>query len=128
MVNSYEKSYAEQFRSSGELPRGPVSPWPRGREIRALNSFINKTDVRNENEIKPTFKEMATGMLRTGGQALHHGKCSTEVRTERMETCMSCEHFLPNEQRCSLCGCYMKAKTWVGGDPKRLCPAKKWVR
>ena len=26
------------------------------------------------------------------------------------------------------CGCFMEAKTWLKGNPKLLCPLKKWER
>ena len=128
MSSNPEALYAEQFRSAGQLPVGPISPWPRGREIRSLNSFSNKSDKTNENTVKATPTQMAKGLLKTGVQAIRNGQCSVEVRTERLETCFTCPHFLQEKARCGLCGCYMKAKTWVGGDPKKLCPAKKWVR
>ena len=119
--------YSEQFRSGGELPKGPVSPWPKGREIRTLDSF-HSVNPKSEPAIKASKAEMATGLIKTAGQALRRGNCSPEIRTERLETCFQCPDYKKDQGRCSLCGCYMKAKSWVGGDPKKLCPRKKWVR
>lgn len=123
-----EENYMEQFRSAGKLPSGPISPWPQGREIRSLEAFQGKGDQRNLNKVKATPFEQLKGLGRTAAQAARNGKCSEKVRNERLETCFNCEHFIPDSARCSLCGCFMKAKTWVKGDPNRLCPAKKWDR
>lgn len=118
----------EQFRSAGELPTGPISPWPQGREIKSIDSFEGRGDKRNLNKVKPNAFEQLKGLGRTAAMAARHGKVDDSIRNQRLETCFNCEHFIPNSSRCSLCGCYMKAKTWVDGDPKRLCPAKKWDR
>lgn len=118
----------EQFRSAGVLPTGPISPWPQGREIRSIDAIEGKNDKRNLNKVKPTALEQLKGLGSTAVQAARSGKVSSAVRNQRLETCFNCPDFIPNSQRCSLCGCYMKAKSWVAGDPKKLCPAKKWDR
>ena len=118
-----------QFESAGTAPTGPISPWPKGREIRTLESFLHPGGhVEHATEVKVTLGQMAKGFASTASQAIRNGKVSPEVRTERWETCIKCPDFIKDSKRCSLCGCYMKAKTWVSGDPKLLCPAKKWLR
>jgi hypothetical protein len=76
----------------------------------------------------PSAGKMARGLLKTAGQALRHGKVSKEVRDERYDTCKACPSFNAKSKRCNDCGCFMEAKTWVGGDPNKLCPQKKWSR
>lgn len=71
---------------------------------------------------------MAKGLVRNVGQAIAHGKVSEEVRNERYETCKACPFFVEDSKRCSECGCFMEAKTWIGGDPNALCPKQKWGR
>lgn len=71
---------------------------------------------------------MARGLVKTAAQAVSHGKVSKEVREERYDMCKACPAFIEESKRCSDCGCFMEGKTWVGGDPKQLCPQKKWVR
>lgn len=127
---SKQSNYSEQFRSAGVLPSGPISPWPKGREIRSLASYSNgqadkKSGTPND---MPSVGAMAKGLLKTAGQGLRNGQTTAEIRTERLETCFNCEHYKEKSGRCGLCGCYMKAKSWIGGDPDGLCPAKKWVR
>ena len=134
MSMSPEEIFAEQFRSAGVLPTGPISPYPRDREIRSMASFTNRTaDKKRDRPMKPgrvkaTAGEMLTGAIKTAGQAIKNGSVDPDVRAERLETCYNCPHFIEDSKRCSLCGCFMKAKSWVNGNPNTLCPAKKWVR
>lgn len=123
----YEELYMAQFKSAGVLPTGPISPWPKGREIRTIESFMGVSQA-HATDVKATFGQMAKGLASTAKQALQHGNVSPEIRTERWEMCQQCPEFIKESKRCSLCGCFMKAKTWVKGDPKLLCPAKKWLR
>lgn len=115
-----EQKFAEQFRSGGELPSGPVSPWPQDREILPREHFTG--------HVKASAGDMAKGLLRTAALAAANGRVTAEVREERLKTCIECPHFIEGKARCSLCGCFMKAKTWVKADPNQLCPAKKWDR
>ena len=77
-------------------------------------------------EVKASAGEMAKGFLKTAGQAMRHGKVSAEIREERYDTCKACPAFIEKTKRCSECGCFMEAKSWVAGDPDMLCPLKKW--
>ena len=118
-----------QFKSAGVLPSGPISPWPQGREIRTLESFQQSSGgVRHATDVKATLGQMTKGLASTASMALRHGNVDPAIRTERWETCQKCPEFIKDSKRCSLCGCFMKAKTWVNGDPRLLCPAKKWLR
>lgn len=76
----------------------------------------------------PSIGKMAKGLVKTAGQAIRHGKVSSEIREERYNTCKACPLFNPESKRCNDCGCFMEAKTWVGGDPDALCPQQKWSR
>ena len=121
-----EEIYAEQFRSGGELPIGPISPWPQGRAIRTLDELHLRRG--NATVVEASVGTMAKGLVKTIAAAAQNGKVSSEIRKERFATCLACPHFVQDSSRCSLCGCYMKAKTWVDGPPQALCPAKKWSR
>ena len=79
-------------------------------------------------KVNASTGKMAKGLLKTAGQAFRHGKVSAEIREERYDTCKSCPFFIEDSKRCSECGCFMEAKTWVGGDPNTLCPKQKWSR
>ena len=79
-------------------------------------------------KVEASVGKMAGGLLKTAGQALMNGKVSAEIREERYDTCKACPFFVKDSKRCSDCGCFMEAKTWVGGDPDVLCPQKKWRR
>ena len=108
--------FAEQFRSGGALPSGPVSPWPKGRRIQ-------KAD-----KIKATGKEMFKSAIQNAGRAMKGGSVTPEVRNERFDTCRACPSFIKNSGRCKECGCFMKVKTWINANPDELCPLKKWDR
>lgn len=50
-------------------------------------------------------------------------KVSEELRTERMNICLSCEKLYKPTTTCKACGCFMSAKTWM---PRQACPLGKW--
>jgi hypothetical protein len=116
----------EELKSAGAYPSGPASAWPQERNIdlvKKTQAMVNK--VRGV-KAKPT--QMAQGLVRTAGQFLTNGKVSSEIREQRYDICKTCPAFIEDSKRCSECGCFMEAKTWVGGDPKNLCPLKKWEK
>lgn len=126
MINS-----VEDLRSAGVLPSGPVSAWPQernvaGPEMQRAGGVAH--EVVHDTEIKTGIGKMFSGAVRVAGQALTHGKVSEKIRNQRYDICKQCPHFIEESKRCSECGCFMEAKTWVAGDPKLLCPKKKWSK
>lgn len=134
----------EALKSADTYPTGPVSAWPkeRKREVLAIYESIHGATpgesegasaealqkIDPHKTIKANRRQMAGNLMRVAGQAIRHGKVSSEVREERYDTCKACPFFNAESKRCNDCGCFMEAKTWVGGDPKMLCPQEKWSR
>lgn len=114
----------EELKSAGVYPTGPVSAWPLERQEELMKIATKK----NPTKVNASVSKMAGGLLKTAGQAMRHGKVSTEIREERYDTCKTCPAFIEDSKRCSECGCFMEAKSWVGGNPDVLCPLKKWSR
>ena len=115
----------EELSCDGVPPTGPVSAWPKERMDQLMGQQKRPT---HDTHIRVSTGEMAKGLLRTAGQAVRNGKVSAEIREERYDTCKACPFFIEDSKRCSECGCFMEAKTWIGGDPDTLCPKKKWSR
>lgn len=119
----------EDLRSGGVLPTGPCSAWPKSRNVAAPSMIQHfATKPRHDTKVKSNVASMAQGLFRTAAQAMAHGKVSEEIREQRYKICKACPHFIEDSKRCSECGCFMEAKTWVAGDPRNLCPKKKWVK
>jgi hypothetical protein len=89
---------------------------------------MEATGQKHATKVKASAGKMAGSLVKTAAQAMRHGKVSAEIREERYDTCKACPAFIEDSKRCSECGCFMEAKSWVGGDPKVLCPLKKWSR
>ncbi len=129
MINSIE-----DLRSGGALPTGPCSAWPKERNVAGVelqattNKYVKRSEVDHDTGVKANIGQMAKGFVQTAKQAVVSGKVSREIRQERFETCKACPHFIEESKRCSECGCFMEAKTWVAGPPKMLCPKNKWSR
>jgi hypothetical protein len=119
----------EELACDGVYPSGPVSGWPKERhdELMALAAKGYESQV-EPTERRKGVGRLAKGLMKTAGQALRNGKISAEIREERYDTCKACPAFDSSSKRCNDCGCFMEAKTWVGGDPNMLCPQKKWSR
>ena len=131
----------EELKSAGVYPVGPCSAWPLDRNERlqemarndaikrgARQFNVSEGGVHHAKTVKASAGRMAGGLLKAAGQAMRHGKVSEVIRNERYDTCKACPAFIEDSKRCSECGCFMEAKTWIGGDPKALCPLKKWER
>lgn len=121
MINSIE-----DLRSAGVLPTGPVSAWPKSRNV--AGDKMKSRSAQHTPKVKATPGMLATGLAKTALQGIKHGRVSAEVREERYDMCKACPAFRETDKRCSECGCFMEAKTWIGGDPDYLCPLKKWER
>lgn len=118
----------EELSCNGIAPSGPVSAWPKDRHDRLIAQTAVNAEQQKATRIKAGIGKMAKGLVKAAGQAMIHGKVSEEIRNERYETCKNCPFFVEDSKRCSECGCFMEAKTWIGGDPNQLCPKQKWSR
>ena len=115
----------ESFRSGGVLPTGPVSAWPKTRHDNLMEAagMTKKAD-----KVKASAQQMARSALQVAVTGAKKGAVSKVIREERYQTCKNCPFFLEDSKRCSECGCFMEAKTWVNGDPDTLCPKQLWAR
>jgi hypothetical protein len=114
-------------------PMGPCSAWPKERNDsirfnRATGNFVDEQgkDVEPSSEqvkIKATVMDMAKNLTVTTVKALSRGKLNKEDRDKRYNECLNCPSFVQHSKRCSECGCFMSAKTWVAGA---TCPLGKW--
>ena len=125
----------EELTCDGVHPTGPVSGWPKERHDELMAMAARMADgeivtpvIEPSTREAPGYRKMARTLLRTARQAASNGMVSAEIREERYDTCKACPLFNASSKRCNDCGCFMEAKTWVGGDPKALCPQKKWSR
>jgi len=136
----------DHFISAGMPPMGPVCLWPKARHLASLNSAENpdRWDTKEEvdsriraaeilpqdqaTKVNASKLKMLKGLASTASQALRGGRVSSEIREERWKTCQSCPALVKKSKRCSECGCFMEAKTWVNGNAKALCPLQKWDR
>ena len=113
----------EELKSAGTYPTGPCSAWPEERNI----ALIEAVKPKQATKVTATAGQMAKGLLRTAGAAITSGRVSKEVRDARYKTCQNCPLFLKDSKRCSDCGCFMEAKTWVNGNKAVLCPKDRWL-
>ena len=118
----------EELKSAGVYPTGPCSAWPEARNNKLMEIYFpERLSKKNNPAIKATAGEMAKGLAQNAARAIR-GRVSAEIREERYDTCKACPAFRENDKRCSECGCFMEAKTWLKGNPKGLCPLAKWER
>lgn len=77
------------------------------------------------NQKTPSMMQMAKNFAGSMKDAAKDGfKGSGEDLTkERLEICAGCEFFIPDQQRCSKCGCAMAFKTRLRSAS---CPIGKW--
>lgn len=120
----------EELKSSGTYPSGPCSAWPEERNQELMKKYRAK-QVRAEEQakkVKATAGQMAKGLVQNAGAFLRGGHVTKVIREERYDVCKACPAFIKDSKRCSECGCFMEAKTWINADPNMLCPLQKWEK
>lgn len=130
----------EDLSCDGTSPSGPICPWPKPPEstlvkietssetVRTVVSADEQTKVLHDTVVKASLSKMAKGLFKSMEYAIKDGKVNPSIREERYDICKGCEHFIEATKRCSECGCFMEAKTWLGASPELLCPKNKWPR
>ena len=126
----------EEFRSAGKLPEGPVSAYPKSRNDELerrrrkamASSFAATPEDERATKVKAGLGQQFGGLMKNTKQLVKSGTVSKKIRDERYDTCKSCPAFVERSKRCSDCGCFMEAKTWINGSVASLCPRKKWRR
>jgi len=76
----------------------------------------------------PPVPEMAVNLARAAAdeaKAIFSGALAVphESIASRMETCRACEHFIHDQNRCALCGCFAELKARMRSQH---CPVGKW--
>lgn len=76
----------------------------------------------------PPVPEMAVNLARAvanEAKAIFSGALAVphESIASRMETCRACEHFIHDQNRCALCGCFAELKARMRSQH---CPVGKW--
>ena len=85
--------------------------------------------IKEEDLHLPSKKEMASNLLKSlkkAGNSLARGERITvakDVSEKRLEICLECPKYIKSQSRCSLCGCYIKAKAKMLSE---ACPIGKW--
>jgi len=114
----------EELKSGGVYPSGPCSAWPEKRHKELMGRHAPK----HATKVKASVGDMAQGLAKNIAAYVTGGNVTKVVRDERYQTCLNCPAFIEESKRCSDCGCFMEAKTWINADPNFLCPQKKWKR
>jgi hypothetical protein len=75
-------------------------------------------------ELPPLWKQ-ATNFITSAVEHVAAGMptVSDEERNRRLDVCRSCPRFIADQERCSVCGCYMATKaSW----DQVQCPEGRW--
>ena len=78
-----------------------------------------------DNQNLPSKTEMASNLIKATKEHAKTGfaKVDNDEQQKRLEICQGCEFYIPSQDRCSKCGCYLKSKSaWKSSK----CPIGKW--
>ena len=108
-------------------PTGPCCAWPQDRN-ELHKTLPNEEEVRKmikeqSPKIKAGISQMAKGFIETSVKLVKNGTLTQGERDSRYQICLQCPSFVQSSKRCSECGCFMEAKTWISGA---VCPLAKW--
>jgi hypothetical protein len=118
-----------QENGQQEPPRKKVEPKPVPTTKVKTCSFCNgdgcNGECRNQNKT-PSMFQMAKNLAGSMKDAAKDGFTTNDVdETERrMEICRGCEFYIPDQNRCSKCGCKMAFKSKLRSAH---CPVGKWA-
>ena len=90
--------------------------------------FCNTEDCQGEcrnQQSLPSKIQMAKNLASATKDHAKTGfaQAQDELQAERLEICKGCEFYIPDQDRCGKCGCYLKSKSaWKSSK----CPIGKW--
>ncbi len=85
--------------------------------------------IKEEELSLPSKGEMASNLLKSikkAGKSFLKGEklaASSAIAEKRITICNECPKFMKDSARCSLCGCFLKAKIKIASE---TCPIGKW--
>tara|TARA_Y100001938_G_scaffold91213_1_gene125125 strand:- start:542 stop:907 length:366 start_codon:yes stop_codon:yes gene_type:complete len=85
---------------------------------------LEKEDLKLPSKSKMAFNFFNS--VKNFGKDLLDGKevlAKKNITEKRLEVCLDCPKLMKDEGRCSLCGCYIKAKARM---MQESCPIGKW--
>lgn len=133
MINSILDLAYQNEDGTYVMPSGPCMGWPKERSQpgpKLLNNGLDPTQYRvasaieeKDTKVKASFSDMTKSLIQNSVKLIQTGRLDQEARDKRMETCVKCKHFIESSKRCSECGCFMEAKTWIAGA---TCPIGSW--
>lgn len=87
-------------------------------------SFLNKLKQRKQ-EVETKIYTAATTVVDTVKEHVIQPVIQLDESAveRRLEICRSCDYYIKDSQRCSLCGCFMNFKTRL---TQASCPIGKW--
>lgn len=94
----------------------------RDKEIKLLELRLKqKNNSYNEPNLLQQVQNLSKAAL---GHLLSGMKeASLDLIQKRLNICADCEHYNPEKEKCSECGCYLSVKTsWA----EQKCPLGKW--
>jgi hypothetical protein len=108
-------------------PLSAPIPLPRSPNAQGPVNFRSQATQAGQN--MPSMIQMANNLLHTArdvAKSTMHGNhvmALQDVVDKRWQTCLNCEFFVKDSQRCTKCGCFMVAKTKLEAAK---CPIGKW--
>jgi hypothetical protein len=88
------------------------------------NEQLKEEDISLPSKAKMAFSLFRS--LRDAGKSALEGKglvADSDVSNKRIAICAKCPQFIKDQNRCSLCGCFLKAKVKMISES---CPIGKW--
>jgi hypothetical protein len=87
-------------------------------------SFLNKLKQRKQ-EVENKIYTVATTVVDTVKEHVIQPVIQLDESAveRRLEICRSCDYYIKDSSRCSLCGCFMNFKTRL---TQSSCPIGKW--
>jgi len=78
------------------------------------------------NQALPSKTQMLKNFASATKDHVQNGmvKAENDLQQQRLDICKGCEFYIPEQDRCGKCGCYLKSKSaWKSAK----CPIGKWV-
>jgi hypothetical protein len=118
----------DNCKGPGQDPLNCKKPAEKGLEEESRCEFCGEKDCsgecRNSQQL-PSKMKMAKNLAIASKDHVKDSfaQAQEELQAERLEICKGCEFYIPEQDRCGKCGCFLKSKSaWKSSK----CPIGKW--